>query len=281
MVVPFLPVYLLQELHVSEADVKFWGGVVYAVTFLGAAIMAPYWGARADKVGQRKMVIRAGFGLALTYALGGLVQSVEQFFAVRILTGFISGFVPASLSLIASTLPESRMGWGMGLMQTALASGNILGPMMGGYLSAWFGMRASFFVASFCLAIATFMVILFVRDIKHDKKELAEMNLIADLKGSLKNKGIIYVMIMFFLIQCCAMLIQPLVTLYVAKLMGRVDDEVIKIARIVFSLTGYAGIVVAPFWGNLGQEHVYMEVLCIVLVCADGINLCQAFVFVI
>lgn len=106
--------------------------------------MAPYWGARADRVGQRRMAIRAGFGLAFTYWLAGISQSPEQLLGVRILTGLISGFVPAAMSLVSSTLPESRMGWGMGLMQTAVASGSILGPMMGGYFSSWFGMRLSF-----------------------------------------------------------------------------------------------------------------------------------------
>lgn len=51
MVVPFLPIYLLHELHVPQDNVNFWSGLVCSVTFLGAAIMAPYWGARADKVG--------------------------------------------------------------------------------------------------------------------------------------------------------------------------------------------------------------------------------------
>ena len=138
MVVPFLPVYLLQELHVESSEVNFWSGLVYSVTFLGASIMAPYWGARADRVGQRRMAIRAGFGLAFTYWLAGISQSPEQLLGVRILTGLISGFVPASMSLVSSTLPESRMGWGMGLMQTAVASGSILGPMMGGYFSSWY-----------------------------------------------------------------------------------------------------------------------------------------------
>mgnify|MGYP000750826847 FL=1 len=109
MVVPFLPVYLLQELHVESSEVNFWSGLVYSVTFLGASIMAPYWGARADRVGQRRMAIRAGFGLAFTYWLAGISQSPEQLLGVRILTGLISGFVPASMSLVSSTLPESRM----------------------------------------------------------------------------------------------------------------------------------------------------------------------------
>lgn len=279
MVVPFLPVYLLHELHVDNSDVNFWSGLVYAVTFLGAAIMAPYWGARADHVGQRKMAIRAGFGLALTYWLAGITQSPEQFFAVRLLTGFISGFVPASMSLISSTLPEERMGWGMGLMQTAVASGSILGPMLGGYFSSWFGMRLSFFVASFCLGLATLMVVLLVRDGKSSEPKIKkELNLLADLRESLNNKGLLYVMMMFFLIQVCTMIIQPLITMYVSHLMGRMDETVIKTSGIIFSLAGIAGIVAAPFWGNQGQKLGYTKVLCFVLFSAGTINLFQIFV---
>ena len=68
MCVPFLPVYLLQHLGVAQADVNSWTGLIYSVTFFTAAIMAPYWGAHADRIGQRLMAIRAGFGLAVTYA---------------------------------------------------------------------------------------------------------------------------------------------------------------------------------------------------------------------
>lgn len=279
MVVPFLPVYLLQELHVESSEVNFWSGLVYSVTFLGASIMAPYWGARADRVGQRRMAIRAGFGLAFTYWLAGISQSPEQLLGVRILTGLISGFVPASMSLVSSTLPESRMGWGMGLMQTAVASGSILGPMMGGYFSSWFGMRLSFFVASCCLGLATVMVVLFVRDVPHSQEEQkTKINLWQDLQESLHNKGLLYVMTMFFLIQVCTMIIQPLVTMYVSHLMGRMDESVVKAAGIIFSLAGIAGIIAAPFWGKRGQQLGYTKVLCFVLFCAGAINLCQIFV---
>lgn len=147
MCVPFLPVYLLQHLGVAQADVNSWTGLIYSVTFFTAAIMAPYWGAHADRIGQRLMAIRAGFGLAVTYALMGMCQRPEQLFGVRLLAGLVSGFVPASLSLVSSTLPAVKMGWGMGLMQTAVASGSILGPMLGGYVSAWFSACACRFIS--------------------------------------------------------------------------------------------------------------------------------------
>lgn len=279
MVVPFLPVYLLHDLQVSQDEVNFWSGVVYAVTFLGAALMAPYWGARADRVGQRKMAIRAGFGLALTYGFAGLCQNVMQLFIVRAVTGVISGFVPASMSLVSSTLPERKMGWGMGLMQTAVASGSILGPLLGGYLSSWFGMRMSFFVASVCLFLAAILVIFLVHDAPLSKEHTKrEINMLDDLKGALANKNLLYIMSMFFLIQVCVMIIQPLITMYVGTLMGAMNDDTIKISGIIFSLAGIAGIIAAPFWGKRGQRFGYIKIFCLVSFGAGFVNLFQIFV---
>ena len=107
MCMPFLPVYLLRELHVTQADVNFWAGITFAITFMGSAVMAPYWGALADRVGQRKMAMRAGYGLALTYFLTGVCQDVYQLLLVRVLCGVIAGFVPACLSMASSSLPEN------------------------------------------------------------------------------------------------------------------------------------------------------------------------------
>ena len=277
--IPFLPVYLLKELHVSPEQVNFWSGLVYAVTFLGASVMAPYWGAWADRVGQRKMVIRAGFGLALNYMLGGLVQTAPQMLGVRILTGLISGFVPASLSLISSTLPKDKIGWGMGWMQAAISSGSILGPLMGGYISVWFGMRMSFFVGSFTLFFATLMVIFLVRDlpISNDVSR-QQMHIIRDLKLVLQNRSLLYVMFMFFLVQTCIMTIQPLITLYVNELMGSTGGASITVSGWIFSLAGIAGIIASPYWGKRGQRNGFVKTLCLVLFCAGGVNLCQIFV---
>ena len=277
--IPFLPVYLLKELHVSPEQVNFWSGLVYAVTFLGASVMAPYWGAWADRVGQRKMVIRAGFGLALNYMLGGLVQTAPQMLGVRILTGLISGFVPASLSLVSSTLPKEKIGWGMGWMQAAISSGSILGPLMGGYISVWFGMRMSFFVGSFTLFFATLMVIFLVRDLPISKDaSQQEMHIIRDLKLVLQSRGLLYVMFMFFLVQTCIMTIQPLITLYVNELMGSAGDASVTASGWIFSLAGIAGIIASPYWGKRGQRNGFVKTLCLVLFCAGSVNLCQIFV---
>ena len=277
--IPFLPVYLLRELGVAPEEVNFWAGISFAVTFLGCTVMAPYWGALADHVGQRKMAIRAGYGLALSYFLTGACQDMYQLIGVRILCGLVAGFVPACMSMASSSLPESRMGWGMGLMQTAMASGSIMGPLMGGYMASWFGMRMSFYVGSLALFAATAAVMLVVKDMTIlQKGDFSAISLWRDLKDSLRNKELRFIMFMFFMIQTCVMTIQPLISLYVGQLIGAMGDEAVKMSGVIFSLAGFAGILAAPFWGKRGQRYGFVRIFALVTFAAGFINLFQIFI---
>ena len=66
MLIPFLPMYLIQELGVAQGDVNWWSSAIFSVTFLISGIMAPIWGAIADKKSRKLMAIRAAACLAIT-----------------------------------------------------------------------------------------------------------------------------------------------------------------------------------------------------------------------
>lgn len=279
MCVPFLPVYLWKEMGVAHEDVSLWTGLTFATTFFWSAIMAPCWGALADKVGQKRMALRAGIGLGLSYFLTAICQNVYQLFLVRTFTGMVAGFVPACLSLASQTLPESRMGWGMGIMQSALFSGTIVGPLLGGYLSSWFGMRMTFYLAGSWLLSAAILIFFLVKDLPFTKqKQKLNFSVLFDLKEAFKEKEILYIMGMIFAMQSVVMLIQPLITMYVGELRGVMDDDTIKQAGWIFSLAGFAGIVAATFWGKRGQSFGYIRVFSLAVFLAGFTNLFQIFI---
>ena len=85
-------------------------------------------------------------------------------------------------------------------------------------------------------------------------------------------------MMMFFMVQTCIMLIQPLITLYVGQLMDDMGDAAIKMSGIIFSLSGFTGIIAAPFWGKRGQRFGYVRTFCVVTFAAGFINLFQVFI---
>ena len=104
------------------------------------------------------------------------------------------------------------------------------------------------------------------------------MHVVRDLRLALQNRGLLYVMFMFFLVQTCIMTIQPLITLYVEKLMGGAGDASVTMSGWIFSLAGIAGIIASPYWGKRGQRKGFVRTLCLVLFCAGSVNLCQVFV---
>lgn len=274
--IPFLPVYVYRELHVPQEAVNFWSGIAFAATFLASGFMAPYWGALADHVGQRKMAIRAGLGIAISYFAIGVCQDIYQLVLARFFCGVVCGFVPACLSMASASLPPDKIGWGMGLMQTAIASGSIMGPLLGSYLSTWFGMRMSFYVGAVALSLAVLGICFIVKERKYKKLSAAkDLHLIQDLKESLTNKELVYTMFMFFCVQSCVLMAQPLITVYVGELMGSMGDDTVKMAGIIFSLSGIAGIVAAPFWGKFGQRNGFIKTFAMLAFIAGVINLFQ------
>ena len=52
MLIPFLPMYLINELGVTSDNVNMWSGIIFSVTFIVSAVMAPIWGKLSDKKGR-------------------------------------------------------------------------------------------------------------------------------------------------------------------------------------------------------------------------------------
>ena len=139
-------------------------------------------------------------------------------------------------------------------------------------------MRMSFYIAAGALFVATIMVIAFVRDVEHEKGEGKVIHIWADLKASLQNKGLLFVMSMFFLVQVCVMIVQPLITMYVSYLLGGVvNDDVVKTAGIIFRWRHCRYYRRAVLGQPRAEARLY-QTLFMVFICAGAINMCQFFV---
>ena len=274
MIIPFLPLYLL-DLGVSPANVKIWAGVIFAASFLVAALLAPYWGRRADRSGKRKMIMRAGFSLAIVYFLGAWVRDPVELFMVRILQGFASGFVPASMALVVASAPQDQLGFSMGIMQTGLVVGGIIGPLAGGILAHLFGMRLSFVVAAMGIFAATLAVVALVEE-PPSTPDPQEGSLMGDLKTAFENRVLVKMLSILFVVQIVSMTLQPLMALYIAELQGTLEGVVLT-AGIVYSLSGIASAIAAPLWGRAGQSKGFYAVLVIAFAGAGIFTMGQFF----
>lgn len=278
MSVPFLPLFLF-DLGVEKSSVNLWAGIVHSSAFLVGALMAPLWGLLADKYGKRKMVIRAGISLAVIYALIAFVQTPLQLVGVRMLHGFVGGFVPASMSIVASVAPKEKLGWSLGMMQAGTMTGGILGPLFGGLLAEAFGLRRSFVAAAVIILAATVAVIIWVREGKERMDSAAEGKKGKPItyRMAFHNRALMRMLLLLVIFQLSVNMFQPLLTLHIAELQGGLLGAVLS-AGFVLSLIGIAGILASPVWGRLGESRGYYRILIVCLLAAGLVISLQYFV---
>lgn len=273
MLIPFLPMYLTQELGVDASSVNLWSGIVFSSTFVVSAVMAPIWGRMADTKGKRLMAIRASLLLAVSYFLGGIVTSPEQLTLMRIFQGFAAGLWPMDLAIMTLYAPPSKLGLCLGVMQGIMTAGGVIGPLLGGVLAELFGMRISFFLAAAGLFINCLVFIFVIKEppapapAPSGKKTAGAVSL-------WKTPLIWKMLLCATIVQMVILILQPILTTYITELAGQLPN-IIFVSGLVFSLGGIAGAMAAPVWGQLGQRHGFFKTMSLALLCAGAAIIIQ------
>lgn len=259
MLIPFLPMYLTHELGVPFEDVNLWSGAVFSASFVVSAIMAPIWGRLADTRGKRLMAIRASLLLSVSYFLGGVVSSPLELVGMRTFQGFAAGLWPMDLAIMTLYAPPDKLGVCLGVMQSAMTAGGVIGPLLGGVLAEAFGMRASFFVASAALMLNCIVFIFIIKEPPDpSRKEAAEQK--KDAPGAFSLLHIPVLRALLFssaTMQMVILILQPIMTTYITTLAGNLPN-IIFVSGLIFSLGGFAGVIAAPGWGWFGQHKGYL-----------------------
>lgn len=281
MLIPFLPLYLVNELGATDANVNMWSGICFAVTFAVTAVMAPIWGKLSDTKGKKLMVIRSGALIAVSYFLAGIVTTPLQLAIVRIFQGFAAGLWPASLALMSAYAPKNRIGLCMGIMQSANISGGVIGPLLGGTLAQTLGMRPCFYIGATTLTLIVIITILFIKEPPKEAKAQIIHNDTPKTKPKsvylslFEKESIRVLLITACLANMVIMLVQPIMTLYVKQLIGNTNN-LLFISGLIFSLVGFAGALASPVWGTQGQKRGFIITLRLALLFAGILGMLQS-----
>ena len=273
MIIPFLPLYLSSELGAAPEHVNLWSGVVFSASFVVSAVMAPIWGRMADTRGKRLMAMRASFLLAVSYFLGGIVQTPEELVGMRMFQGFASGLWPMDLAIMTLYAPPKKLGLCLGIMQGVMTAGGVVGPLFGGVLATAFGMRMSFFLAAGALFLNFLMFVFLIKEPPASVQAMSERKRQAESGDKAASPNIWRMPLLRNMLLCgtlvsmIIMILQPVLTTYIAALAGDIPNLVF-VAGLVFSLGGIAGAITAPLWGKLGQRNGFFRVMALAMVCA-------------
>ncbi len=132
---PVMPLFL-PDLGVHDASaIDMWAGVLASVTSFIGIFSAPVWGRLADRYGRKLMVLRSCFGIAVFTALMGASGDVWQLFALRAGMGVVAGYNASAIALVASQVPEQRLGYSLGWLSSGNLLGTLIGPVVGGAIA--------------------------------------------------------------------------------------------------------------------------------------------------
>ncbi|AOR62732.1 MFS transporter [Pectobacterium wasabiae] len=157
---PFWPLHL--ESMSSGAELSIAGIAVYIGPMLGIMLTSAFWGRMGDRLGNKAMMIRALFGLALTQLGLAWANDIWMIVALRFIQGACAGYIaPAQAYGVAVVSPLQRtrlFAW----LQVSTNVGSLLGAIVGGlildYLNFfWINLSAAILCALCGITVALFL----------------------------------------------------------------------------------------------------------------------------
>ncbi|MBK7252722.1 MAG: MFS transporter [Ignavibacteria bacterium] len=263
MVVPFLPFYI-RELGVTNPDeLEHWSGIVFSGPFILSFLLTPVWGVLGDRFGKKKMVLRAIFGLAVSQFLIGLSANVWQLFAFRMVQGAISGFIASSLALVSASTPKERSGYSIGILQTSISSGTVIGPFIGGFIADMTSYRTVFFITSAICFFSGLLVIINVREpASGDSKKL--YSVFQNYEYVFKRSNILVVMLSITAIQISITVAQPVFALFVES-MTKGTQYISTLTGAIFGTLGIFSVISSPWWGRRNDTKSFKKNIMIAI----------------
>ena len=256
---PMLPLYISTMGVTATDDIERWSGIIYGCNFISLAVFSPIWGRLSDRYGRKPMVMRASLWLFFIMAGMGLAQSVYQLAALRLAQGAMSGFQAAVIPLIAQESPKEHSGWALGMFFTCQVSGNLLGPLLGGWLSEIIGIRHTFFFIGFFCFLG-FLALFRIHETVRPQVAEKARTLRETFRQLPQLQLIIGLFVTTLVMQFATMSIQPIITVYIHQLIGD-TDHLALIAGAVFSAAGFASMLTASHIGGIADRAGSQKVL--------------------
>ena len=275
LLLPFLPVYIAELGVTDQAAIAQWSGIAFGATFFSAALVAPFWGWMADRFGRKLMLVRASLGMAIAMSLMGMAHNVWELVGLRLFAGFAGGYASGATILVATQTPKRRSGWALGMLNSGIMAGGLVGPLIGGTLPPLIGIRATFWLAGGVIFL-TFLATTFL--IKEEQRSALTKKAVVEAKWSQipDKQPVLAMLAMGTLLTFANMSIEPIITLYVGQLVEA--PRVIFVAGLTMAAAALGAILSAPRLGKLADRIGHWKVVVVTTIVAALLLIPQAFV---
>lgn len=257
---PFLPFFLGDLGLESTQQQAIWSGLINAAGAGTMAITAPIWGIMADRYGRKPMLLRAQVAAFATIGLMGLATEPWHLLGLRLIEGMFTGTVTAATALVATSVPKERLGFGLGLIQTAVFSGAALGPLFGGLLADGLGYRATFGIAAGMMLSGGLVTLFLVREnFTPQPKEHRER--VGGQWQMLLAPVLLGLTLVLVAVRFASMAVQPIVPLFVRELAGNLAGASSSLAGVTLGVLGVTSAISSVYFGRLGDRRGHWPIL--------------------
>ncbi len=149
---PYWPLILAAFHPFTARTLQYWSGAIYMAPLLTTIFTTLLWTKIGERIGYKKMILRAGFALAATQGALFFLNNPWLILLIRLFQGALAGFTAAAQAWSLKITPAHVHSQIVGRLQSATAMGSIIGPMLGGILANYYG-YLSIFITSGCVCL--------------------------------------------------------------------------------------------------------------------------------
>ena len=189
MVLPFLVLYMTSKINVSPGE----AGLVLAFYGAGAFVTAPFVGKLSDKLGSLFVMKVSLILTGIVIIFYSFIQNFHAILGITLLWSVISeAFRPANLSLISNETETVQRKTAFALNRLAINLGMSIGPVIGGFLSA-FNFSLLFYVNGTTSILAgIFLMIVHIQPRQEAGSEKEEIDAAQQLVETKRNTQSIF-----------------------------------------------------------------------------------------
>ena len=151
MILPLLPM-LLKLMSRPDED----AGILFGAYAIGVFLLTPCWGLVSDRYSAPRAVMIIGLVLLLfTSIVMAVTLSFPLWLLARLGQGASAGASwTVGLAICASLYGKEKVGTVLGLVLAANTAGQVIGPLLSGWLASLFGIGAPFYLAVALVGVA-------------------------------------------------------------------------------------------------------------------------------
>ena len=150
---PIVSLYVRQLLN-GHDNVVFISGVIAALPGIATFLVASRFGALGDKIGTHKIIVAGVIAASIFFFLSAFVRNTVELGILRFLVGFSDACLfPQVQTMLTKNSPAAITGRIFSWNQSAMYIGNIVGPLLGSFVSGMFNYSMVFIVTTVIVLI--------------------------------------------------------------------------------------------------------------------------------